>query len=226
MSARVPRGGAQSRSQDTYLSEGGSARPSLPLSLRLISLPSWPGALFMATIAVAFVFGLPWLASALPTQEGIEEPAARTLAVNSPGSATVTITLEDGWNIADDSINGPDSTSVTLVNAGATFAVTPPRALGPDATLDDVLAEATVALAEDPSSGWVISDPVPITTDANDPGQCITASTTTDLQFTCAVLHGGSYATFEADSPSATWPALQDGVAAMVLSTTFSQGPT
>ncbi|WP_062070866.1 hypothetical protein [Demequina sediminicola] len=198
----------------------------LPLSLRLIGRPSWPGALLLVVAASAFIWGLPWLASALPVQEGLEEPSTRTLTVSSPGSTAVTITLAEGWNISDEPVEGADPMSATLVNAGATIAITPPQELGPEVGLDELLIEATAPLEDDPASAWVISDPVEFTTDSGDPGECVTASTTTDLQFRCAVVHDGEYVTFEAESPAATWQSLQAGAEDMVQSTTFSEEPT
>lgn len=196
------------------------ARSDLPLSLRIIGRPSWPGALFIAVCAVLFVWGLPQIAATLPPDETVAEPATRTIMVESPGTGTVVITLADGWDIADESATG-EADTVTLVNAGATLDVSPPRDLE-GRSLDAILADATQQFADDPAAGWVISEPVEFTTDAGDPGMCVTSSTTADLQFSCAVTHDDLYVTYEAQSTTATWPSLQDGASAMVNSTVIT----
>ncbi len=135
----------------------------------------------------------------------------------------MTITLADGWSIADDSTNGPNATSLTLVNAGTTFAVTPPRAFANGEDLASVTDSAIEDYAMDPDSGWVISDPMEFETAAGDPADCVTASTVTDVEFTCVVAHSGSYATFVVESTTSTWPALQRGAEDMVRSATFGE---
>ncbi len=190
----------------------------MPLSIRIIGRSSAPGALFVVAVAALFVFGLPLVASSLPNADEAPVPADTTLTIGVEGSSQVAVTLSGDWT--EESRN---DASLLLTNAGAELSIAAPQPIAATGTPQDVIARAVDDLTTDVEASWVASEPVELTTDAGDPGLCVTGTTVVDVAMTCAVQHGEQVSTLTATASAQVWPSLQPSVDAMVRSMRFTE---
>ncbi|GIG53961.1 hypothetical protein [Demequina activiva] len=183
----------------------------LPLSLRLIGRNSAPGALIVAAIALFFVVAVPALAGVLRDPE----PAADD-AVAAGG--TLELSLAEGWSVESQS-----SGVTTVVSGSATLTVR--ASISGPASLEPLVDEAVAALAEDPTANWVITDPVPYTTESGYPGFTVSATSETLSTQTWVIDNGTLDTVSTLAAPLESWAGALPGAQEIVESMAVAPSP-
>ncbi len=179
----------------------GTTPAARSLSERLVTSPSWPGALLVLALALALILGLPALAA---TMHGGGYPAGEPFEA-APG---LQITADEGWEYDDSS-----GLFYTLTRAGATLVLVP--AVATDQPLDEALQVSTDALA---SASYVVTDAQEFTTDAGDRGMVVSGHTDTNASATWIIERDGGQATFLLTGPDSTFAETFESADAVVRS--------
>ncbi|WP_143340690.1 hypothetical protein [Demequina sp. NBRC 110057] len=191
----------------------------MPLSIRIIGRSSAPGAIFVLAVAAIFVVGLPLLARTVTADEVPAAAETSAVTLGTPADGTLTITPAGEW------VQGTATDAyIEFTNAGAVLSIAAPQPVAATGTPEQVIAATVDNLTSDVAASWVASDPVEISTDAGDPGLCVTGTTVADVAMTCAVQHGEEVSTLTATASAQVWPSLQPSVDTILRSMTFT-GP-
>lgn len=174
----------------------------LPLSLRLIGRNSAPGALIVAAVALFFVAVMPLIADLV---DGAEPGGSDAVAARG----TLELSLAEGWSVESQSAG-----VTTLVSGSATLTVSA-SASGPQ-SLEPLVDDAVAALAEDSTANWVITDPVPYTTDSGHAGFTVVATSETQSTQTWVIDNGSLDTVSTLTAPLESWTGALPGAEEIV----------
>ena len=177
----------------------GAAQTSL--SERLVTAPSWPGALLVMVLALLLIVGLPQLASLV---HGGGYPVGEPFEA-APG---LQVTVEEGWEYDDSS-----GLFYTFSRGGASLILVP--AVAADGSLDDAIQPSISGLE---GANYVVTEPQSFTTAAGDAGIVVSGHTDADAQASWIIEHDGGRATFFLSGPQASFPEVYDAADAIVQS--------